>query len=225
MDGLVNALAVLPTGDVVAAGTFATADGLPASRIARWDGVSWSAIGSGTNSVVWSLALLDNGQLAVGGEFTVAGGLAASCLAYLTTTCPATAQRYGAGCASSAGVLDLSALSLPWEGSTYTSRTTGMPRNGIGFSMLGMDALSAPVPSFLTLHQPGGPCRLLLWPDVVELGQPVSGSLDFSIPVPASPSLIGVPFHQQTMSLQLRLLPPFFALATSNGLELVVGRF
>jgi hypothetical protein len=35
MDDYVSALAVLPNGDLVAAGTFTTAGGVPASRIAR----------------------------------------------------------------------------------------------------------------------------------------------------------------------------------------------
>ncbi len=74
----VFALAVLPNGDLVAAGDFSSAGGTPANRIARWNGTSWSAMGSGLSAVVRALAVLPNGDLAVGGDFTTAGGVPAN---------------------------------------------------------------------------------------------------------------------------------------------------
>ncbi len=70
----IAALAALPNGDLIAGGEFTTAGGVAASRIARWNGSSWSAIGAGTNGVVTSLATLSSGDVAVGGSFTTAGG-------------------------------------------------------------------------------------------------------------------------------------------------------
>jgi hypothetical protein len=63
----VYALAVLPNGDLVAGGDFTTAGGVAANSIARWNGSSWSALGSGTDGTVLSLAVLPSGDLAVGG--------------------------------------------------------------------------------------------------------------------------------------------------------------
>src|SRR5262249_14488994 len=77
----VNALATLPHGDLLAAGEFTTAGGVPANRIARWNGSSWSAIGSGTDAGIAALAVLPTGDLVAAGSFTTAGGIAAGNIA------------------------------------------------------------------------------------------------------------------------------------------------
>lgn len=61
-------------------GGFATAGSTPANNIAKWDGVAWSALGSGTSDVVQSLAVFDDGRggrakLIAGGWSDTAGGL------------------------------------------------------------------------------------------------------------------------------------------------------
>lgn len=70
-----------------AGGWFAQAGGLPASRIARWNGKSWSTLGAGVGGVsgshVRALAVHDDGSgggpaLYVGGKFSMAGGQPAS---------------------------------------------------------------------------------------------------------------------------------------------------
>ena len=78
----ISALATLPNGDLVAAGRFTSAGGAPANHIARWDGTTWSPLGSGlsggaTGVYVNALAVLPNGDLVAGGNFTAAGGLPA----------------------------------------------------------------------------------------------------------------------------------------------------
>ena len=47
LNGPALALTVLPNGDLVAGGNFATAGGVTENRIARWDGSSWAPFGSG----------------------------------------------------------------------------------------------------------------------------------------------------------------------------------
>ena len=69
----VNALAVLPNGDLVAAGSFVAAGSVTVNNIARWDGVAWSPLGAGTNDVVRCLVTLPSGDLIAGGKFTLAG--------------------------------------------------------------------------------------------------------------------------------------------------------
>ena len=54
--GLVLALAATGT-NVYAGGDFTKAGGISASYIAKWDGSSWTALGSGMNDDVWALAL------------------------------------------------------------------------------------------------------------------------------------------------------------------------
>lgn len=71
----VIALAVLPNGDLVAAGHFTTAGGVGANNIARWNGMTWSPLGAGTDSEVYSLVVLNNGDLVAAGDFVTAGGV------------------------------------------------------------------------------------------------------------------------------------------------------
>lgn len=65
-------------------GDFLNAGSIPASRIARWDGASWEALGAGVSGAVESLATHDDGSglaLYVGGNFTQAGGAPAARIA------------------------------------------------------------------------------------------------------------------------------------------------
>ncbi len=64
---------------LIAGGSFTSAGGLAASRIAAWDGVSWSALGGGVGGTVLALesfkASNASPRLIVGGQFaSVAGG-------------------------------------------------------------------------------------------------------------------------------------------------------
>ncbi len=59
--------------DLYVGGSFTTAGGTPANNIAKWDGSSWSTLGSGVNGAVDSLAADGSGHLFVGGRFSVAG--------------------------------------------------------------------------------------------------------------------------------------------------------
>src|SRR5437762_664649 len=84
MDHSVYALAVFGN-DLYAGGGFTTAGGI-AANIAKWDGSSWSALGScvrggqGGFGNVLALAASDSNVYA-GGDFTKAGGSAASFIA------------------------------------------------------------------------------------------------------------------------------------------------
>jgi hypothetical protein len=69
--GVVNDLLV-DGSDLVVGGFFGTVGG-PANRIARWDGSTWHAYGTGMSHWVNALAVY-NGDLIAGGAFTSAGG-------------------------------------------------------------------------------------------------------------------------------------------------------
>ncbi len=67
-----------------AGGEFTTAGGVSASRIAKWNGSSWSALGSGLNARVNALEVHGSGgtsALFAAGEFTTAGGTSANFIA------------------------------------------------------------------------------------------------------------------------------------------------
>ncbi|MGE3175033.1 MAG: WD40 repeat domain-containing protein [Planctomycetota bacterium] len=73
----VNALAVLPGGDLVVGGDFRFAGGVPVTNLARWDGTSWSPFGSGADRPVRALSVLPDGRMVVGGDFWWIDGLVA----------------------------------------------------------------------------------------------------------------------------------------------------
>jgi hypothetical protein len=83
----VYALATFNDGSgmaLYAAGAFTAANGVPAQKIARWNGVSWSAVGGGFDNNVLALAVFDDGSgsaLYAGGGFATAGGVPASTIA------------------------------------------------------------------------------------------------------------------------------------------------
>lgn len=76
LNGTVNAIAVAGKGDIVVGGNFVNAGGNPnADRIARWDGNSWQALGTGiSNGTVKTVLVTANRDIVVGGSFADAGG-------------------------------------------------------------------------------------------------------------------------------------------------------
>ena len=84
---VVHTLTVFDDGTgpaLYAGGYFTIAGGLEANRIARWDGQSWSALGSGMDGPVLDMTVFDDGSgpaLYAGGSFDTAGGVEASSIA------------------------------------------------------------------------------------------------------------------------------------------------
>ena len=74
LNGIVYALDAAAPGTLYAGGSFTTAGGQAAARIARWDGSAWSAISpTALNGDVLAIAYA-GGKLYAGGNFTDAGG-------------------------------------------------------------------------------------------------------------------------------------------------------
>jgi trimeric autotransporter adhesin len=85
-NGVVNAVGVLPNGDVIAAGTFTIAGGATAGQVARFDSTTgvWSNMAGGISGAfdyVNTLTVLPSGDVVIGGSFTVAGGVPAARIA------------------------------------------------------------------------------------------------------------------------------------------------
>jgi hypothetical protein len=57
----VNALTIY-NGELIAGGEFTLGGGIPVNYIARWNGTSWSALGSGMDYSVFALATFDDGS-------------------------------------------------------------------------------------------------------------------------------------------------------------------
>jgi hypothetical protein len=75
-DRYVLALAADDSGNVYVAGFFSYIGTVPANGIAKWDGSSWSALGSGMDGIIEALAVSGT-NLYAGGSFTTAGGVPA----------------------------------------------------------------------------------------------------------------------------------------------------
>lgn len=123
---------------VYAAGQFATAGGLAASNIARWNGTAWSSLASGINGgavlggrpeppFVGALALVGS-DLFAGGSFTTAGGRVSPYIAraYLLPFPTLSVLRSGSGVEVSWPSADTAGFALEQTG-TLAAPTSWVP--------------------------------------------------------------------------------------------------
>jgi hypothetical protein len=144
---------IVHNGILYAAGHFDTAGGIPARNIAKWDGINWSAIGTGTNGRISALFSY-NGSVYAGGYFTVAGGNAAlniakwdglnwsplgtgindygvSCLAAYNNALYAGGWFTAAGGVAARGI-------AKWDGMNWSSIGNETAANGVGMPVNSM---------------------------------------------------------------------------------------
>lgn len=77
----VHAVSVLPDGSLVVGGDFRRVGPEQLKYIARWNGTSWTALGTGIDGPVFALANSSNNSLVAGGAFATAGGVPANNIA------------------------------------------------------------------------------------------------------------------------------------------------
>jgi hypothetical protein len=81
-NGICYTIAIGPDGSVYAGGSFTSASGVANTNyIAKWNGTTWSALGTGLNNICYALAIGSDGILYAGGNFTTAGGISANYIA------------------------------------------------------------------------------------------------------------------------------------------------
>ncbi len=136
------ALASDSAGNVYVGGIFTAAGGISASNIAKWNGSSWSALGTGVNNYVFAIAIAPNGDVYVGGVFTTAGGSSANRIAKwdgstwsavgtgFDGACRAlrfdsAGNLYAGGDFSTAGGTSAARIAV-WNGSTWFALGTGL---------------------------------------------------------------------------------------------------
>lgn len=126
--------------DVYAGGYFTTAGGMSANHIAKWNGSSWSALGSGMNDVVFAIVVSGNDVYA-GGSFTMAGGVSANYIAKWNGSSWSTLgsgvnqpvnalassgnSLYAGGSFTTAGGISANRIAK-WNGSNWSSLGSGM---------------------------------------------------------------------------------------------------
>lgn len=222
----VSALALLPNGDLIAAGSFTelSGNGRPDNAIARWDGFSWQPLGQGIRGSVTSLAVAPNGTLNIGGYVTEAGGEDIRWLTTWTPPCPAMATTIGSICAGSGGDNRLAATSLPWLGADYRATATGMASGGaIALSAYSLAPISLPLSNVFA--QAGAGCELSVVAEFVEVLLPTAGSVAMSLTLPNDPNLAGRSFVHQVVPFEFDLQGNLALVTSTNGLELTVGTY
>ncbi len=71
LDGTVQTLLVLATGELIAGGSFATSGGVAVANVARWTGSAWAPIGAGLSQSVFDFVVMPNGDLVAAGSQNV----------------------------------------------------------------------------------------------------------------------------------------------------------
>ncbi|MBL8751918.1 MAG: hypothetical protein JNK15_01350 [Planctomycetes bacterium] len=207
----VNRMCGLPDGSVLVT----NAQGGPAqeAKVLRFDGSSVTPWASVLGGRIEALAVDGEDHIVCGGQFTRSspnlGDVASPFLQRLATTCPSAQVPYGNGCQGSGGLVQLTAQSRPWLGSTWRARGTGMPIGApFVLQLVGFPGWPTQLSWLLPEGQPG--CDLLL--DVVLLDVVVvnGGVADSQWPVPNVPALAG-------LSLAMQHLPFEFSSGTLSG--------
>ncbi len=152
-DGTVYAMIMDGSSNLYVGGTFATAGAASASNIAKWDGVKWSALGSGVDGAVTALAV--NGtDVYAGGSFIKAGGVTANRVAKWNGTAWSAlgtgvddsvsalalvgSTLYAAGAFSTAGGVPASYIAQ-WNGSAWSALGSGVSGNINALAVMGTD--------------------------------------------------------------------------------------
>lgn len=224
----VGGLAALPNGDLIAAGWFAMAGGVAANHIARWNGTTWSSVGSGfaagtSLTLGTAIAKHPDGELLVSGGFTTSNGSPSPNLAHYVPTCAATSVVVGAACSGSGGANTYEADNLPFIGSTFRAASATVPSPAFVLVATGVQATSIPLTSLLPTALAG--CELLVTPTTLDLIATTTGSVETQLPIPSNIALAGAGVLQQLVLLEVDPLLNITESTSSNALALTIGAF
>ena len=125
-DGDFDAYAVDSMGNLYVGGYFTTANGNPGNYIAKWNGSSWSALGSGLNSEVLSIAIDSTDNVYVGGYFTTAGGNPAN---YIAKWNGSSWSALGSGLDGVVNSIAIDSLDNLYVGGEFTNANSNPARN------------------------------------------------------------------------------------------------
>jgi hypothetical protein len=106
------------TGTLYAGGLFKTAGDAPANYVAKWNGSTWSALGTGMDGYVQTLACDSAGNLYAGGMFATAGGVTVNHVAMWDGS---TWSALGAGVNSGVDALAFDKSGNLWAGGSFTT--------------------------------------------------------------------------------------------------------
>lgn len=213
IDGYSSTMRLLPDGDVLVAGQFTQVNLQPHSYIARWNGATWTPVAGGASDGVFTLAPLPGGDLLVAGY----------AMQRLSTSCPATVGSFGAGCAGTGGLNELTATNLPWIGSTFQAQATGMPASALVLSIYGVSQLSIPLPTLIPQGLAG--CTALVTGEFLDIRWPNAGAVDTALAIPDALPIVGAVFHHYVVPFEFDPTMQLLAVTNSNALTCTVGAF
>ncbi|MFY9344891.1 MAG: hypothetical protein WAT39_20530 [Planctomycetota bacterium] len=196
-------------GDIYVAGNFQSIAGVSASRVARWDGTTWSALGAGVNGYVWRLIARPGGGIVVTGDFSQAGGLPTSDIAAWdgSSWSPLGSTALGSPSFTTVAALpngDLCASGVALFG---TTNFTGVLRfDGTAWSTLGAAFPSAPQ---MLLALPNG--------EIVAGGNSVPGGTQDRVARWTGTNWVVLPGAPFQFVLELLMLP--------SGVLVAAGRY
>jgi hypothetical protein len=148
LNGNVNAFTIDSSGNLYAGGAFSTAGGVAVNNVAKWNGTSWSALGTGMDNEVLALAMDSSGNLYAGGFFGTAGGVTVNGVAkwngsswsalgsglsrdggqspvVYALTIGGSGNLYAGGAFQSAGGVSASYIAQ-WNGSSWSAMANGL---------------------------------------------------------------------------------------------------
>jgi hypothetical protein len=178
-------------------------------------------IDGGVNGTVAMIDTLPNGNLVVGGFFSTAGSRVSSMLAELRVPCAPAVVSEGQGCFGSAGLVELTADSQPWLGTTFTATATTIPPSSIAVVVLGVQPLTTPL--FLLVPQGGTNCFLFVDPLQLLPKAPTGSALTVTLALPAVPALAGLVLREQVVVFELGASGAVQAVTGSNALAATLG--
>jgi hypothetical protein len=159
------------------------------------------------------LHVTSSGRLLIGGALHTAQASAAVWLAEQASGCPATVANVGPGCAGTQLT-----TTLPWLGSAWQARATGLPPQALALVTLGTQAAMLPLPTLLATGVAG--CTLHLQPDVVDFVLAANGTAEQTLLLPVAASLVGITFRYQMLPVAL---DPSLAVTATPAVAFTTG--
>lgn len=199
------------------------------SQVFEWDGTTWMPRTPaatrpqdriGTNMVydrTGRRTVLFGGRTVVG-----AGSVIGETWSYSPLN-PADFETFGAGCAGSAGVPELSSDELPWTGGAFSGQVANLPANAPAVLYLGVsrtDYAGIALPLDLTFIGASG-CTLFASLDLGLGLAAANGAAPWTLAIPGDAALHGQTFFVQGIVLDPAANP--FGVTFSNSAAATVG--
>lgn len=195
----------------------------------EWDGASWlqrttATTPSARSAMACGFAPGAPGRVISAGGATNSGTQFGTTFAMAPTT-PATVTSFGTGCPTTAGAVQLNAVSMPYAGSTFVHEIAGGP----ALSFVGILAFGGsntnwnglPLPLDLTVVGAPG-CQALVSLDVLVTVLLTNGAGSAAWALPNQASLVGQGFFTQGVVLD-PLSPLPFQIGASSGRQWTIG--